>query len=184
MKCSGTARPNKDDGSFTVFQHSVGDSGSAPRLGSASAGSVAGVTVAEDGIKAVGASQWRHSTWRHSRRSQRALYSNAMKVFLFVLAATVLEATGDSVVRIALHHASWSVRIGLFALGALLLTLYGTSLNLAPVEFAQVTGLYVATLFVVFQITNYVFFHAPPTMPVSIGGFLIVSGGLVIAFWR
>lgn len=114
----------------------------------------------------------------------RAIYLTAMKVFLFILAATVLEATGDSVVRIALHHASRSVRIGLFALGALLLTLYGTSLNLAPVDFAQVTGLYVATLFVVFQITNYVFFHTYPTMSVSIGGSLIVSGGLLVAFWR
>jgi hypothetical protein len=95
-----------------------------------------------------------------------------------------LEATGDSFLRIALHHTSWSVRIGLFALGALLLTLYGTSLNLAPVEFAQVTGIYVATLFVVFQITNYIFFQTAPTKPVSVGGLLIVPGGLLVAFWR
>jgi hypothetical protein len=82
-----------------------------------------------------------------------------MKVFLFVLAATVLEATGDAVLRTALHNSSLPARVGLFAVGGVLLTLYGTSLNLAPVEFANVTGLYVATLFVVFQITNYVFFR-------------------------
>ena len=70
-----------------------------------------------------------------------------MKTFLFVLLATVLEATGDAVVRIAL-----------FLGGAAALTLYGTSLNLAPVEFAQATGIYIATLFVVFQITNYISF--------------------------
>ncbi len=105
-----------------------------------------------------------------------------MKIFLFVLAATVLEACGDAVVRIALHHSSLPSRIGLFLLGSALLTAYGTSLNLAPVEFASVTGLYVATLFVVFQITNFVFFHTAPTLPVALGGLLIVAGGLVVYF--
>jgi drug/metabolite transporter (DMT)-like permease len=104
-----------------------------------------------------------------------------MKIFLFVLAATVLEASGDAVVRIALHHPSMPTRIGLFLLGSLLLTLYGTSLNLAPVEFASVTGLYIAVLFVVFQITNYVFFHAVPSTGVVLGGGLIVAGGLIVS---
>ncbi|HZL27076.1 MAG TPA: hypothetical protein VFC39_11150 [Acidobacteriaceae bacterium] len=107
-----------------------------------------------------------------------------MKVFLFVLMATVLEATGDAVVRIALHRNSLPVRIGLYFVGAVLLTLYGTSLNLAPVEFAQVTGIYIATLFIVFQITNYIFFHTLPTIPVAVGGSLIVAGGLIVGFWR
>ena len=107
-----------------------------------------------------------------------------MKVFLFVLAATILEATGDSIVRIALHHPSLSARIGLFFVGGILLTLYGTSLNLAPVEFAAVTGLYVATLFVVFQITNYIFFRTAPTSAVMLGGTLIVAGGLIVSLWK
>ena len=107
-----------------------------------------------------------------------------MKVFLFVLMATILEATGDAVVRVALHHNSLAARIGLFAIGAVLLTLYGTSLNLAPVEFAAVTGMYIATLFVIFQLTNYVFFRAAPTSSVIVGGFLIVAGGLVVSLWK
>ena len=107
-----------------------------------------------------------------------------MQIFLFVLLATILEAMGDAVVRIALHHPSGYVRAGLFLLGAGLLTGYGTSLNLAPVEFATVTGMYVATLFVVFQITNYVVFRAIPTPAVLLGGGLIVTGGLVISLWR
>ena len=57
-----------------------------------------------------------------------------MKTFLFVLAATIFEAAGDAIVRIALHHQSLSARIGLFLVGYTLLALYGTSLNLAPVE--------------------------------------------------
>ena len=107
-----------------------------------------------------------------------------MKVFLLVLAATVLEAAGDAIVRIALHHQSLSARVGLFLLGYILLALYGTSLNLAPVEFATVTGMYVATLFVVFQIVNFVFFGVLPTPSVLVGGAFIVIGGLTVALWR
>lgn len=107
-----------------------------------------------------------------------------MKIFLFVLLATVLEAVGDAVVRIALHHPPAPVRIGLFALGAVLLFGYGTSLNMAPVEFSTVTGIYVATLFVVFQITNFVFFKTPPTPAVLTGGALIVAGGLIVTVWK
>lgn len=107
-----------------------------------------------------------------------------MRIFLFVLMATILEATGDAVVRIALHQNNTLARIGLFGIGAVALTLYGTSLNLAPVEFAQVTGIYIATLFVVFQITNYLFFSVVPTIPVMAGGVLIVIGGLIVGLWR
>ncbi|HXS14102.1 MAG TPA: hypothetical protein VN734_15485 [Acidobacteriaceae bacterium] len=107
-----------------------------------------------------------------------------MKIFLFVLAATILEATGDAIVRIALHQNSMPTRVGLYFAGALLLTLYGTSLNLAPVEFAQVTGIYIATLFVMFQITNFFFFHARPTTPVVVGGSLIVAGGLIVGLLK
>lgn len=107
-----------------------------------------------------------------------------MRVFIFVLLATILEATGDAVVRIALHHPSIPARIGLFVLGALLLTLYGTSLNLAPVDFAAATGMYIATLFVVFQIANFLFFRTAPTPAVFLGGTLIVAGGLVVSLMR
>jgi hypothetical protein len=107
-----------------------------------------------------------------------------MKIFLFVLLATILEATGDAIVRVALHHPSLQARIGLFLVGGILLTLYGTSLNLAPVEFAAVTGLYIATLFVVFQITNYIFFRVAPTPAVVVGGTLIVAGGLIVSLWK
>jgi multidrug transporter EmrE-like cation transporter len=107
-----------------------------------------------------------------------------MKIFAFVLLATILEATGDAVLRIALHHSSLAARIGLFVVGGILLTLYGTSLNLAPVEFGVVTGIYIAVLFVVFQITNYIFFHKLPTAAILVGGSLIMAGGIVVAVWR
>ena len=107
-----------------------------------------------------------------------------MKVFWFVLMAAVLEAVGDAIVRLALHAQSPLARVGFFVIGGLLLTLYGTSLNLAPVEFATVVGLYIATLFVTFQIVNYAFFRVVPTVPVLIGGLLIITGGLIIYAYR
>ena len=61
-------------------------------------------------------------------------------------------------------------RIGLFLLGAALLAGYGTFLNLAPLEFGQVVGLYIATLFVMWQIITFVFFRTLPTVPIMLGG--------------
>lgn len=107
-----------------------------------------------------------------------------MKVFLFVILATVVESVGDAVIRTALHSHSTPARIGLFVCGAALLTSYGTSLNLAPVDFATVTGLYVALLFINFQIVNYVFFKAVPVPATLVGGALIVAGGAIVYVWR
>jgi multidrug transporter EmrE-like cation transporter len=105
-----------------------------------------------------------------------------MKVFLFIFLATIFEAAGDAIIRIALHRHSFPGRVGLFAAGSLLLTLYGTSLNLAPIDFGTATGVYIAMLFVMFQITNYIFFHQAPTTAVLIGGAFIVAGaGIVYA---
>jgi small multidrug resistance family-3 protein len=105
-----------------------------------------------------------------------------MKTFLFVLAATILEASGDAIIRLALTSHAMSSRILLFLLGSLLLACYGTSLNLAPVEFASVTGIYVATLIVMFQVSNYLFFRIAPSPAVVTGCALVVAGGLVIFF--
>jgi len=104
-----------------------------------------------------------------------------MKTFLFVLFATVLESAGDAVLRIALQSSA-GARLGLFAVGAVLLTAYGTSLNLAPVAFASVVGLYVALLFIMFQVMNFAFFRVAPTLPVYLGGVLIFAGGMIVYF--
>src|ERR1700693_1019244 len=94
-----------------------------------------------------------------------------MKVLAFVLVATTFEAVGDAVMRIALHtHYALAGRISLFALASVLLALYGLFLNLAPVEFATVTGIYLASLFIAFQIVNYLFFRHTPSSGVLLGG--------------
>ena len=106
------------------------------------------------------------------------------KIFAYVFLATILEATGDSVVRVALHRQSTLGRVAFFLLGTALLALYGTSLNLAPVDFATVTGLYVAAVFIAFQITSYIFFRQVPSVSILIGGMLIISGAAIIYFGR
>lgn len=101
----------------------------------------------------------------------------------FLIVATTLEATGDAVVRLGLARSAWTIRLPLFAVGMVLLFGYGLSLNLAPVAFGRVVGLYIATLFVVWQIVNFVVFRSVPSLAVAVGGALIVAGGLVVTFW-
>jgi small multidrug resistance family-3 protein len=103
-----------------------------------------------------------------------------MKVLAFIVAATAFEAIGDAVMRIAIHHHVMPARIGLFAAAAVLLAMYGASLNLAPAEFAEATGIYLASLFVAFQVANYVFFKTKPSGPVLLGGGFIVLGAAIV----
>jgi hypothetical protein len=103
---------------------------------------------------------------------------------LILVIATTLEVSGDAIVRTAIYNHVGLVRVGLFLAGALLLLGYGSFLNLAPFEFNQVVGLYIATLFVVWQVINFIAFRTPPTLPILVGGALVVGGGLLITFWK
>ena len=107
-----------------------------------------------------------------------------LKIFLFLIAATALETFGDAIVRIGIGQTAWLPRSGLFLAGALLLFGYGVSLNLAPIEFNRVVGLYIATLFIMWQVVNLIMFRSPPGMPILLGGALIVAGGLIVTFWE
>jgi hypothetical protein len=107
-----------------------------------------------------------------------------MPVLAFLILATGLEVSGDAIIRKSLFEHAGAARIGLFLFGAAFLAGYGTFLNLAPLEFGQVVGLYIATLFVMWQIINFAFFRELPTMPILVGGALIVAGGLIVSFWK
>ncbi len=104
--------------------------------------------------------------------------------FFFVLVATILEVVGDAIIRTSIYNYTGLTRMGLFLVGGILLFGYGSSLNLAPVEFGQVVGLYIATLFVVWQVINFIAFRTVPTLPILIGGALIVIGGSIVTFWK
>ena len=109
---------------------------------------------------------------------------NKLIVLGFLILATTLEASGDAIVRLGLNEGSLLSRILLFLAGALLLFGYGLSLNLAPLEFPRVVGLYIATLFVVWQIVSFVAFRSVPSVPILVGGALIIVGGSIVTFWQ
>jgi hypothetical protein len=106
-----------------------------------------------------------------------------LTVWAFLIAATTLEAGGDAVVRSGLFNRAGRAKLGALLLGATLLFGYGVMLNLAPQPFERVVGLYLATLFVVWQMISFIAFGAIPGVPVLIGGALIVIGGLIVSFW-
>ena len=102
----------------------------------------------------------------------------------FLILATTLEVTGDAIIRLGLGRGVIAVKGAYFAAGAVLLFGYGLSLNLAPIEFHRVAGIYIATLFIVWQIISFLVFRSTPTLPILLGGSLIVFGGLIVAFWN
>ncbi|MES2110752.1 MAG: hypothetical protein V4577_18485 [Bacteroidota bacterium] len=101
----------------------------------------------------------------------------------FLLLATTLEVCGDAMIRKTMYEHTGVARIVFGLLGAILLFGYAFFLNLAPVEFGKVVGLYIATLFVVWQVVSYFTFKSIPSVPVIVGGLLIVTGGLIVTFW-
>ncbi len=103
---------------------------------------------------------------------------------LLLLVATTLEVSGDAAVRAAIYQHTGIGRVALLLAGAALLLGYGSFLNTAPVAFNRIVGLYIATLFVIWQIISFVVFRTLPGLPVWAGGALVVAGGLIITFWR
>ena len=104
-------------------------------------------------------------------------------VWTFLIAATTLEASGDAAVRVGLFDRAGLARVAMLLVGAVLLFGYGVMVNLAPLPFERVVGLYIATLFVVWQAISFFAFHSVPSAPILIGGGLIILGGLIVSFW-
>lgn len=98
--------------------------------------------------------------------------------------AAALEVFADSWFNSGLHRSSGSARLLSVAAGILLLAAYGLLLNIPRWNFGKLIGIYVALFFVVAQIVARLRFHETPTRPILLGGLLILSGGLIITFWR
>jgi hypothetical protein len=105
-------------------------------------------------------------------------------VFACLVVATVAESYGDATIRIGLFERTGAAQIFTIFVGSVLLFVYGTMLNLAPLPFSRIVGFYIATLFVVWQVVTFVKFHTVPNAPILVGGTLIVAGGLVVSFWK
>jgi len=98
--------------------------------------------------------------------------------------ATACEVSGDAIVRLGIYNHAGAARLAFLAAGGLLLFCYGAFLNLAPLDFGRVVGLYIATLFVMWQLINFIAFRTAPTLPIMVGGALVIAGGAIISFWR
>jgi hypothetical protein len=110
---------------------------------------------------------------------------NAKLIVLgFLILATAMEVSGDAIVRIGLANPSVGMKLLCYFGGGALLFGYGYALNSAPIEFEKVVGIYIATLFVMWQLIGFLFFRHVPTLPILAGGSLIIAGGLVVAFWQ
>ncbi|MBV9503761.1 MAG: hypothetical protein JO323_02020 [Acidobacteriia bacterium] len=101
-------------------------------------------------------------------------------VVLFMAAA--LEAAGDALVRSGIRSTAPHARLGFCLAGAVVLFLYGWTVNTPPWEFGRLLGMYVVFFFLVAQILSVLMFGQWPTRGVLLGGALILCGGAVIAF--
>jgi hypothetical protein len=64
---------------------------------------------------------------------------------------------------------------------AVVLFSYGYIVNAPAWDFGRLLGLYVVFFFVIAQFVSWFAFKQPPSVPVLMGGLLIVIGGVVIA---
>ncbi len=106
---------------------------------------------------------------------------NRGTVIGFLIVAALLEASGDAIVRIALHKPAPAIRFALFALGAGLLFAYGCVVNAAPWDFGRLLGLYMVFFFTIVQLISWAGLGQTPNKSVLVGGILIIGGGIVIA---
>ena len=104
--------------------------------------------------------------------------------FALLVLATTLEAGGDAIIRVGLRPHAVPIRLALVLTGGVVLTGYGLTLNLAPLDWGRLIGAYVATFFVVGQVINLVVFKTAPTLPILVGGLFIVAGGAIVTLWQ
>ena len=111
-------------------------------------------------------------------------FIQSLHPIVLLIIATALEVGGDAIIRKCIYNHVGAARVGFALLGMIMLFGYGFFLNLAPVEFGKIVGLYIATLFIMWQVISYITFKSVPGLPVMIGGSLIVIGGLIVTFWE
>jgi drug/metabolite transporter superfamily protein YnfA len=99
---------------------------------------------------------------------------------ILILLAAICEVLGDAFMRHGLRSANrWGLLVG-----AVLLIVYGVSVNLPKWDFGRLLGIYIAAFFLVAQLTAVLFFHERPKAPIFVGGSLIIAGGAIIALWQ
>lgn len=103
---------------------------------------------------------------------------------LMLLLAAILEAGGDALIRTGLDTPSLVRRLMLFLAGGLILFTYGYAVNAPRWDFGRLLGIYVVFFFIAAQVISWLAFGQKPSLPICVGGALIVSGGLLIFLWH
>jgi hypothetical protein len=134
---------------------------------------------------------WFPGSFSASFQEQRAvknivdsIVAHPAGAFALLAVAAFLEAFGDSLFQSGLYRSTGVARGLLFIAGAVVLALYGFTVNIPRWDFGKLLGVYVVLFFLVAQLLAKVRFHQSPTLPIYVGGSLITAGGIVIAFWR
>jgi hypothetical protein len=112
------------------------------------------------------------------------LVSNPIGALLVLGIAAFLEAWGDSFFQVGFYRASGAGRILALVAGVVVLGCYGATVNIPRWDFGRLIGVYVVLFFLIAQVIAKVRFGQSPTMPLYMGGALIVAGGLVIALGK
>lgn len=112
------------------------------------------------------------------------LVANPLGILAVLTLAAWLEAWGDSFFQSGLYRSSGAGRWAALGAGMLILACYGLVVNVPRWDFGKLLGVYVVLFFVMAQVIARVRFGQTPGLPVYVGGALIVSGGLVVAFWK
>lgn len=116
--------------------------------------------------------------------SLNELVATPVGAFVILLIAASLEVFGDACFQSGLYRSTGSTRALWFCGGIAVLAGYGLFVNLPQWDFGKLLGVYVALFFVVAQVVAKVRFGQEPTVPIMVGGSLIVAGGFVITFWK
>jgi small multidrug resistance family-3 protein len=95
--------------------------------------------------------------------------------------AALLEAGGDTLIRLGLRSAIFWQRGMFFVVAAVILFGYGWTGNRPPWDFGKLLGLYVVFFFVIAQVISWAAFKQAPSPHVWVGGALIIAGGAIIA---
>ena len=104
--------------------------------------------------------------------------------FTLLTVAAFLEAFGDSLFQSGIYRSEGAARGLFFLCGAVVLALYGFTVNIPHWDFGKLLGVYVVLFFLVAQLLAKLRFNQSPTLPIYVGGSLITTGGIIIAFWR
>jgi small multidrug resistance family-3 protein len=101
-----------------------------------------------------------------------------LRLGIALLAAAVLEAGGNALLRQGLLRAWWPLLVA----GIITLGLYGLLVNQSGLnfDFGRLMGCYIVAFFLVSQILAVLIFRDFPSLRTLVGGTLILLGGLAI----